>query len=108
MAAEAAAGAKVTADKAAETRSAVGKGKTRSSEEVRQGVKHGHTFKTFAEKIAPLAKTFTEYIIDHEDDAAQEKRWRTTMKAEVQRQREDISRIHEKLDRLVKNFDEKR
>ena len=126
VAAEEAAGVKVTADKVAETKTAMDKGKTRRSEEVRQREEHGHTFKTFAEKIATLARTFTEYIIDHEDDAAQEKRWRTTMKAEVQGQREDMqrqredmqsvrerfddehSRIHEKLDRLVKNFETKK
>ena len=35
---------------------------------------------TFTIKIAPLAKEITEYILDHQDDAAQEDRWRTTMK----------------------------
>ena len=38
---------------------------------------------TFAEKIAPLAEKITEYILDHQDDAAQEDRWRTTMKRET-------------------------
>ena len=37
---------------------------------------------TFAQKIAPLAKKITENINDHQDDAAQEDRWRTTMKRE--------------------------
>ena len=37
----------------------------------------------FAEKIAPLAKEITEYILGHQDDAAQEDRWRTTMKRET-------------------------
>ena len=35
---------------------------------------------TFTIKIAPLAREITEYILDHQDDAAQEDRWRTTMK----------------------------
>ena len=35
---------------------------------------------TFTIKIAALAKEITEYILDHQDDAAQEDRWRTTMK----------------------------
>ena len=39
--------------------------------------------KTFAEKIAPLAEKITEYILDHQDDAAQEERWRTTMKRDT-------------------------
>ena len=39
--------------------------------------------KTFAEKMAPLAKEITEYILGHQDDAAQEDRWRTTMKRET-------------------------
>jgi hypothetical protein len=39
--------------------------------------------KPFAEKIAPLAKEITEYILGHQDDAAQEDRWRTTMKRET-------------------------
>ena len=61
------------------------------------------TMKTFAEKIAPLAEKVTEYIIDHQDDAAQEDRWRTIMKRdmtksfkklekEMQRQREEMQR----------------
>ena len=36
-----------------------------------------------AEMIDPLAKKITEYILDHQDDAAQEDRWRTTMKRET-------------------------
>jgi hypothetical protein len=39
--------------------------------------------KTFAEKVEPLAKKITAYILDHQDDAAQEDRWRTTMKRET-------------------------
>ena len=31
---------------------------------------------------ASLAKTITDYILDNQDDAAQEERWRTTMKRE--------------------------
>ena len=38
---------------------------------------------TFAQKIAPLAQKITEYINDHQDDAAQEDRWRTIMKRET-------------------------
>ena len=38
---------------------------------------------TFAEKIAPLAEKITEYILDHQDDSAQEERWRTTMKRDT-------------------------
>jgi hypothetical protein len=41
------------------------------------------TEKTFAEKIQPLAQKVTEYILDHQDDAAQEDRWRTTMKRDI-------------------------
>ena len=70
--------------------------------------------KTFAEKIAPLAEKITEYINDHQDDAAQEDRWRTTMKRETMKrfreQREAIhkletamlTRIDEKMDQLMK------
>jgi len=36
--------------------------------------------KTFAERIAPLAKKITEHIQDHQDDSAQDQRWRTAMK----------------------------
>jgi len=39
--------------------------------------------KTFPEKIQPLAEKVTEYILDHQDDAAQEDRWRTTMKRDI-------------------------
>jgi hypothetical protein len=37
----------------------------------------------FTEKIEPLAKKIMDYILDHQDDAAQEDRWRTTMKRET-------------------------
>jgi hypothetical protein len=78
---------------------------------------------TFAEKIKPLAEKITEYIIDHQDDAAQEDRWRTIMKrdmvksfkkskeavqkveTEMQRQREEIqgrfADVLSKLDQLA-------
>ena len=36
-----------------------------------------------AKKIAPLAEKIAEYILDHQDDAAQEDRWRTTMKRDM-------------------------
>jgi histone H3/H4 len=39
--------------------------------------------KKFAEKIQPLAELVTEYILNHQDDAAQEDRWRTTMKRDI-------------------------
>ena len=39
--------------------------------------------KKIAEKIGPLAEKITEYILDHQDDAAQEDRWRTTMKRDM-------------------------
>ena len=38
---------------------------------------------TFVEKIKPLAGEITEFIQDHRDDAAQEERWRTTMKRDM-------------------------
>ena len=71
---------------------------------------------TFAEKITPLAEKITEYINDHQDDAAQEDRWRTTMKRETMRrfreQREAIdkletamlAKIDEKMDQLMKSI----
>ena len=100
---------------------------------VEETVAHRGSLKTFAENIAPLAKAITEYIIDHQDDAAQGEHWRTTMKrdiaknfrlqredahkieAEVKRQREETesmqkkfqdaqSKMDEKLDRIVKSF----
>ena len=46
---------------------------------------------------APLAKKITEYILDSQDDAAQEERWRTTMKRETMKrfreQREHANKI---------------
>ena len=38
-----------------------------------------------AKKIATLAKKITDYILDHQDDAAQEDRWRTAMKRDMSR-----------------------
>ena len=68
----------------------------------------------FAEQITPLAKKITEYIIDHQDDIAQEERWRTTMKrdtaksfrrveAEAQsrfdRQHEEVQKVEAEMNR---------
>ena len=33
--------------------------------------------------VEQLAKKITEYILDHQEDAAQEERWRTTMKRDM-------------------------
>ena len=89
--------------------------------------------KTFAETIAPLAEKVTAYILDHQDDAAQEDRWRTTMKRDmgksfriqhkaIDKQRDEVqkvqevqrsmqqrldevhSKVDEKLDRIVKDL----
>jgi hypothetical protein len=38
---------------------------------------------TLPEIVMPLAEKITEYILDHQDDAAQEDRWRTTMKRDM-------------------------
>ena len=80
----------------------------------------------FPKTIEPLAKQITEYILNHQDDAAQEDRWRTTMKRDMgksfrkvkeesDKQREAIdsrlqsmhevhSKMDEKLDRIVKDL----
>jgi len=62
----------------------------------------------FGKKIAPLAKLITEYILDHQDDAAQEDRWRTTMKREMGKNfrtvKEEMHLMDEKLDRIVKEL----
>ena len=64
--------------------------------------------KTFAQKIAPLAEKITEYISAHQDHAAQEDRWRTTMKRETMKRFREInsrlSRMDEKMDQLIKSF----
>ena len=67
----------------------------------------------------PLAEKITEYIIDHQDDAAQEDRWRTTMKRDMVKsfrvQREATlkvetevqsmqSKVDAKLDRIAKDL----
>ena len=68
--------------------------------------------KTFAEKMAPLAEKITEYILDHQDDAAQEDRWRTTMKRAMSKsfrlQREESGKQREAIDRLDNRFDMQR
>ena len=69
------------------------------------------------EKIAPLAEKITEYIIDHQDDAAQEDRWRTIMKRDMtksfhkvekdmQAQREEIRK--EVREEMQEQFDDVR
>ena len=85
-----------------------------------QGQRITAVARTFAEKIAPLAKQITNYILDHQDDAAQEDRWRTTMKRETMKcfreQREAIDKQceaidkqreeqHEAINRLNSRFD---
>ena len=53
--------------------------------------------------VQPLAKKITEYILDHQDDAAQEDRWRTTMKRETMKcfreQREESGNQRAAIDR---------
>ena len=60
---------------------------------------------TFAQKITPLAEKITEYINDYQDDAAQEDRWRTTMKRETMKrfreQREAIAEVRQLIIKFV-------
>ena len=84
-----------------------------SSEEVTRGEETPLVEeKTFAEKMAPLAEKITEYILDHQDDAAQEDRWRTTMKRAMSKsfrlQREESGKQREAIDRLDNRFDMQR
>ena len=90
-----------------------------SSEEVTPGEETPPIEKTalnFAEKITPLAKKVTEYILDHQDDAAQEDRWRTTMKRKMsesfrlqreaaleaaKKQRDEVQKLHKKMDETI-------
>ena len=62
--------------------------------------------KTFTDKTSPLAKQITEYILDHQDDAAQEDRWRTTMKREMSKsfreQHEEMKKVKEEVQQTVK------
>ena len=62
--------------------------------------------KTFTDKTSPLAKQITEYILDHQDDAAQEERWRTTMKREMSKsfreQHEEMKKVKEEVQQTVK------
>ena len=102
-----------------------------SSEEVTPGEETPPIEKTalnFAEKITPLAKKVTEYILDHQDDAAQEDRWRTTMKrkmsesfrlqreaakkqrelidSQFDRQREEVQSMQQRFDLMHSKLDE--
>ena len=47
--------------------------------------------------MAPLAAKIAEYILDHEDDVAQEERWRTMMKRDTAKsfreQRAQVERV---------------
>ena len=68
--------------------------------------------------MAPLAREITTYILDHQDDAAQEDRWRTTMKREMgksfrkletdmQAQREEIRKeVQGRLDDVLSKLDQ--
>merc|ERR1712194_926361 len=72
-----------------------------SSEEGASGEKTPLIKETFTDKIAPLAREITTYILDHQDDAAQEDRWRTTMKREMgksfREQREEVRKVKEEV-----------
>ena len=63
---------------------------------------------SIAERITPLADTITAYIIDHQDDSAQEDRWRTTMKRDMgqsfRKVKEEMQSMDGKLDRIVKEL----
>ena len=71
---------------------------------------------TLAQKIKPLAEKIAEYISTHQEDTAQEDRWRTTMKREtMKRFREQrgaidkletamLTKIDEKIDQLIKSI----
>ena len=65
----------------------------------------------FAEKIAPLAKKITTYILDHQDDSAQEERWRTTMKRDMSKnfrlQREAALEAAKKQRELIDSLSDK-
>ena len=55
----------------------------------------------FEETITPLAKQITKYIRDHEDNVAQEKRWRTSMKRDISK---NFRMQHEVSTTTAKNF----
>ena len=63
-----------------------------------------------AEKIATLAKKITEYILDHQDDVAQEDRWRTTMKRDMVKdfrvQHEEVQKVKEEVKAEVRKVKE--
>ena len=66
-----------------------------------------------AKKIAPLAKKIREYILDHQDKSAQEDRWRTTMKRDMDKSfrkvEEEVQKVKEEVKetlQLVKNIAE--
>ena len=65
---------------------------------------------TFAEQIAPLAKRIAEYILDHQDDSAQEERWRTMMKRDMAKasrdQREQVQKVEEKVEAQIHELHE--
>ena len=60
---------------------------------------------------ASLAKKVTEYILDNQDDTAQEERWRTTMKRETMKrfreQREHVQKIETEMQTSKLRMDEK-
>ena len=57
---------------------------------------------TLAQKIKPLAEKIAEYISTHQEDTAQEDRWRTTMKRETMKrfreQRQAIAEVRGAID----------
>ena len=81
-----------------------------SSEEVTSGEETSLIKETFTDKIAPLAREITTYILDHQDDAAQEDRWRTTMKREMgksfREQREEVQKVKEEVKEEVQKVKE--
>ena len=60
--------------------------------------------------MAPLAEKITEYIIDHQDDAAQAKRWRTMMKRDTAKsfreQRALVQNVEAKVEKVEAKVEE--
>ena len=66
---------------------------------------------TFVEKVKPLADKITEYIQDHQDDAAQEERWRTTMKRDMgksfRKVKAEMQSMHQRFDHVQQSMNQR-
>eukprot|EP00964_Phaeocystis_antarctica_P021240 scaffold11773_cov66-Phaeocystis_antarctica.AAC.3 len=95
----------VDAARAAATAKDEGSGLVKAEEEAAAGEINVKEEESFEERIAPLARHITAYILDG-TVTAQEKRWRTNMNEQREEVQHRFNDVHTKLDKTTSKLDE--